>query len=63
MLADYEADLDLLMTCGERPERRLLVEWPAAVRGFGPIKVDSARKAGTERIRLLAALGAAGAGR
>ena len=58
LLAAYEADLDLLLTGGVGPERQSLAEWPAAVRGFGPVKAEAARRAADERRRLRGALGA-----
>ncbi|HXE40308.1 MAG TPA: indolepyruvate ferredoxin oxidoreductase family protein, partial [Azonexus sp.] len=47
LLADYEADLDLLGAARGTPEAALkLANWPAEVRGFGPV-----RRTGAERAR------------
>jgi indolepyruvate ferredoxin oxidoreductase len=43
ILADYENDLDLILsTSGEAPEVLKLAEWPAEVRGFGLIRQQAA---------------------
>jgi indolepyruvate ferredoxin oxidoreductase len=56
LLADYEADLDLLARCGDCPERRQLAAWPQSVRGFGPVRAQAAQGAAGERDRLRAVL-------
>jgi indolepyruvate ferredoxin oxidoreductase len=39
LLADYEADLDLIASIRNQPAAALqLANWPAEVRGFGPIR-------------------------
>jgi indolepyruvate ferredoxin oxidoreductase len=53
LLANYEADLDLLLQNRGMPVQALqLAGWPAEVRGFGPIKAEAAEHAGHRR-RLL----------
>ncbi|RIX49118.1 MAG: indolepyruvate ferredoxin oxidoreductase family protein [Rhodocyclales bacterium GT-UBC] len=50
LLADYESDLDLIAAAGSlSPALTRLAEWPAEVRGFGPIRVQAAARA--EQIR------------
>ena len=58
LLADYEADLELLAGCPELPERHGLAAWPEQVRGYGPVRAEAARRAAEERLRLRQALGA-----
>ena len=38
LLADYEADLDLIAARGAGPAARELAGWPGEVRGFGPVR-------------------------
>ena len=56
LLADYEADLELLLNCPDLPERHLLAAWPAAVRGYGPIRGEAAAEAAATREHLRQAL-------
>ncbi len=54
LIADYEADLDLLPACaGRQPETALaLAAWPDRVRGFGPVKQAAMQLAAKQRIAL-----------
>jgi len=67
LLADYEADLDLIaarLTAERLEAAAALASVPQLVRGFGHVKEANARKAAEERRRLLARLDmAAGAPR
>ena len=57
LLADYEADLDLIASVRNQPSAALkLANWPAEVRGFGPIRQQAARQASEVRESLRAAL-------
>jgi len=49
LLADYETDLDLIVQHRNRPELVALANWPAEVRGFGPVRGEAARKAAGRR--------------
>ena len=49
LLADYEADLDLLLKRPADAASCRLAEWPAQVRGYGPLKAQAASKAKQER--------------
>ena len=52
LLADYEADLELLPRLKEAEQRQSLAAWPAEVRGFGPVRAAAARKMADLRQRL-----------
>ena len=57
LLADYESDLDLITSLGNTPAAALkLANWPAEVRGFGPIRNQAAVKASQARETTRAAL-------
>ena len=57
LLADYEADLALIASRPEPlDEARALADWPAAVRGFGPVREHAAGQASTRRQRARSAL-------
>jgi indolepyruvate ferredoxin oxidoreductase len=57
LLADYEADLDLIASVSNKPAAALqLANWPAEVRGFGPIRSQAAAKASQARETARAAL-------
>jgi len=57
LLADYEADLDLILAHRDKPdEARRLADWPAAVRGFGPVRAQAAGQASQTRERARSAL-------
>jgi indolepyruvate ferredoxin oxidoreductase len=57
LLADYEADLDLIASIRNQPAAALqLANWPAEVRGFGPIRSQAAAKASQARETARAAL-------
>ncbi|MCG2576102.1 indolepyruvate ferredoxin oxidoreductase family protein [Dechloromonas sp. XY25] len=46
LLADYEADLDLILAQPGTPAAAVaLARWPAEVRGFGPVRATAAKKA------------------
>jgi indolepyruvate ferredoxin oxidoreductase len=46
LLADYEADLDLICTTPDCTDKSLaLANWPADVRGFGPLRAQAAAHA------------------
>ena len=52
LLADYEADLDRLLGRPPNPENLALANWPAEVRGFGPVRRQAAEKAAAVRVAL-----------
>ena len=57
LLANYEADLDLIAkTCGNPEEALRLAAWPAAVRGFGPVREAALKNAAVTREGARAAL-------
>ena len=57
LLANYEADLDLIAkTCGNPEEALRLAAWPAAVRGFGPVREAALKNATVTREGARAAL-------
>jgi indolepyruvate ferredoxin oxidoreductase len=57
LLANYEADLDLITeTRGLPQDARQLAGWPAEVRGFGPVRAQAAAKAAPLRQTARAAL-------
>ena len=57
LLNDYEADLDLLLKrSGQASVMLQLANWPAEVRGFGPIRQQAADKARQVRQTARAAL-------
>jgi indolepyruvate ferredoxin oxidoreductase len=57
LLADYEADLDLILAHPDKPDAaRRLADWPAAVRGFGPVREQAAGHASQTRERARSAL-------
>ena len=50
LLADYEADLDLIkQTPGNMANALTLANWPNEVRGFGPVRAQAAEKAAKAR--------------
>ena len=49
LLADYEADLDLIVGHSASPELLAIANWPAEVRGFGPVRAEAAKKAASRR--------------
>ncbi|MGB4063675.1 MAG: indolepyruvate ferredoxin oxidoreductase family protein [Azonexus sp.] len=49
LLADYETDLDLIVRHSTSPELVALANWPAEVRGFGPVRSEAAKKAAGRR--------------
>jgi len=49
LLADYETDLDLIIRRSTSPELVALANWPAEVRGFGPVRAEAAKKAAGRR--------------
>jgi indolepyruvate ferredoxin oxidoreductase len=50
LLADYEADLDLISeTRGSLDDALALASWPAEVRGFGPVRGEAAKKVASRR--------------
>lgn len=50
LLADYEADLDLLLQAGQGgPAAQALANWPGDVRGFGPVREAAAERALRQR--------------
>ena len=50
LLADYEADLDLISeTSGSMADALSLANWPSEVRGFGPVRALAAEKAAIAR--------------
>ncbi len=50
LLADYEADLDLLESRAGDPQlRRQLADWPAEVRGYGPVREAAAMRSAALR--------------
>jgi indolepyruvate ferredoxin oxidoreductase len=57
LLADYEADLDLISeTPGSIDDALALANWPATVRGFGPVRAQAARQATQTREKARIAL-------
>jgi len=44
LLADYESDLDLIVGHRPGPELIALANWPAEVRGFGPVRLSSRKR-------------------
>ena len=57
LLADYEADLELILAHPDQPDQaRTLADWPAEVRGFGPLREQAARQASARRERARSAL-------
>ena len=56
LLADYEADLDLIARAGAGEASQKLAAWPAEVRGFGPVRRQAARQAASTREMARAAL-------
>nr|MBL8409893.1 indolepyruvate ferredoxin oxidoreductase family protein [Dechloromonas sp.] len=56
LLADYEADLGLIVQSGASPAARRLAAWPADVRGFGPVRREAAITAAGVRETARAAL-------
>ncbi len=52
LLADYEADLDFIASHRPSPELTTLANWPAEVRGFGPVRSEAAKKAASRREEL-----------
>ena len=57
LLANYEADLDLIAEGRGNPEEaRRLAAWPAAVRGFGPVREAALKNATVTREGARAAL-------
>jgi indolepyruvate ferredoxin oxidoreductase len=49
LLADYEADLDLIVGRRPSPDLVALANWPAEVRGFGPIRRQAAERVANQR--------------
>ena len=49
LLADYETDLDFIIGHSPSPEVVALANWPAEVRGFGPVRREAAKKAAGRR--------------
>ncbi len=62
LIAQYEADMDTVLAAGEagRDVAVALAELPLQIRGFGPVKEASQRKAAKRREELLAALSTQG---
>jgi indolepyruvate ferredoxin oxidoreductase len=57
LLADYEADLELILEHASQPADALeLASWPAEVRGFGPVRTLAAKQGADTRERARAAL-------
>ncbi|NTV69684.1 MAG: indolepyruvate ferredoxin oxidoreductase family protein [Azonexaceae bacterium] len=57
LLADYEADLELIsQTPGKVSNALPLADWPANVRGFGPIRTQAAEQAARTREKARSAL-------
>ncbi|MBP5996627.1 MAG: indolepyruvate ferredoxin oxidoreductase family protein [Azonexus sp.] len=57
LLADYEADLDLIAAGRGTPDdTQALAAWPAAVRGFGPVRESALQQATIARENARAAL-------
>jgi indolepyruvate ferredoxin oxidoreductase len=57
LLADYEADLDLIAARPDKPpEATDLASWPAEIRGFGPIRAQAASQVATRREKARTAL-------
>ncbi|MFH1660004.1 MAG: indolepyruvate ferredoxin oxidoreductase family protein [Pseudomonadota bacterium] len=49
LLADYETDLDFIAGHSPNPEIVALANWPAEVRGFGPVRSEAAAKVADRR--------------
>jgi indolepyruvate ferredoxin oxidoreductase len=49
LLADYEADLDFIVGHQPAPELIALANWPAEVRGFGPVRSAAVAKVADRR--------------
>ncbi|MFZ2974270.1 MAG: indolepyruvate ferredoxin oxidoreductase family protein [Ferribacterium limneticum] len=49
LLADYESDLDFIAGHSPSPELIALANWPAEVRGFGPVRSEAAAKVADRR--------------
>ncbi|MBT9245042.1 indolepyruvate ferredoxin oxidoreductase family protein [Gemmobacter fulvus] len=63
LIAQYEADLDMLLPLYTPATAALICEWaelPLTIRGFGPVKDANAAKAAKRRETLLAAIRAGG---
>jgi indolepyruvate ferredoxin oxidoreductase len=57
LLADYEADLDLIAgQSAVSQAAQTLADWPAEVRGFGPIRAEAANRAQAARDKARTAL-------
>ncbi len=56
LLADYEADLDLIVGGDDSAARRRLAAWPGEVRGFGPVRAAAAAGAARQRQEARSAL-------
>ncbi|MCE1182834.1 MAG: indolepyruvate ferredoxin oxidoreductase family protein [Rhodocyclales bacterium] len=57
LLADYEADLDLILAHPEPlAAARQLADWPASVRGYGPVREAAAQHAAPVRAQARSAL-------
>lgn len=57
LLAAYEADLDLIQASSGTPAAALaLADWPAEVRGYGPVRLTAAEKAEASRDKARKAL-------
>jgi len=56
LLADYEADLDLISSHHSADSTLALATWPAEVRGFGPVRAAAERQARQARERARTAL-------
>ena len=57
MLADYEADLELIAEARGAPaDARKLADWPCEVRGFGALRESAAKRATATREAASAAL-------
>ncbi len=57
LLADYETDLDLILSQTNQAENALaLAAWPSEVRGYGPVRQQAADKAGVVREKIRATL-------
>ncbi|PKO88807.1 MAG: indolepyruvate ferredoxin oxidoreductase [Betaproteobacteria bacterium HGW-Betaproteobacteria-12] len=56
LLADYEADLQMIAGSTNALARQKLADWPAAVRGFGPVRAQAAAAAAIIRQEARAAL-------
>ena len=57
LLEAYEADLDLILASAGKPSATAaLADWPAEVRGYGPIRLAAAEKAEASREKARKAL-------